>query len=139
MYTNAAILKIEKPLTPWVIAEPSGKILCAHCDCMAGLGECCSLVASLLWAVEAGVQIRDSMTVTQKKDYLVMPNGVKDVPYAPVKALRKKKSITAIQTWQLPTDNTTLPSPCSTSRSSKSPAPEFEEATEQETEAFSLH
>lgn len=38
-----------------LLHEPSGKILCAHCDCMAGLGECCSHVASLLWAVEAGV------------------------------------------------------------------------------------
>ena len=54
----------EKPLTPWVIAETNGKILCAHCDCMAGLGECCSHVASLLWAVEAAIRIRDSMTVT---------------------------------------------------------------------------
>ena len=47
----------EKPL-----AEPSGKILCAHCDCMAGLGECCSHVALILWAVEAGVRLRDLMT-----------------------------------------------------------------------------
>lgn len=38
-----------------LLHEPSGKILCAHCHCMAGLGECCSHVASLLWAVEAGV------------------------------------------------------------------------------------
>ena len=43
--------------------------------------------ASLLWAVEAGVRIRESMTVTQKKAYLVMLNGVKDVPYALVKSI----------------------------------------------------
>ena len=53
---------------------------------MAGLGECCSHVASILWAVEAGVRIRDSMTVIQNKAYWVMPNGVKDVLYAPVKS-----------------------------------------------------
>ena len=57
----------EKPLLPWVIVESSGKVLACHCNCMAGLGETCSHVASLLWAVEAGVRMRDSMTVTQKR------------------------------------------------------------------------
>ena len=42
----------EKPLLPWVIAEASGKILAGHCNCMAGLGESCRHVASLLWAVK---------------------------------------------------------------------------------------
>ena len=56
----------EKPLTPWVVAECTGKILAAHCDCVAGLGETCSHVASLLFAIESGVRIRDSMTVMQK-------------------------------------------------------------------------
>ena len=37
---------------------------------MAGLGESCSHVGLLLWAVEAGVHLRDSMTVTQKKGLL---------------------------------------------------------------------
>ncbi|KAL9950729.1 hypothetical protein ACROYT_G043277 [Oculina patagonica] len=27
----------EKPLTPWVVCEKSGKVLYVHCDCMAGL------------------------------------------------------------------------------------------------------
>ena len=74
----------EKPLTLWVIAEESGKVIVGHCNCMAGLGESCSHVASLLWAVESGVRMRDSMTVTQKKAYWVIPNVVKEVPYAPV-------------------------------------------------------
>ena len=103
---------------------------------MAGLGECCSHVASLLWAVEAGVRIRDSMTVTQKKAYWVMPSGVKDVPYAQVKDIEfigKKRSVTAIQTSQFLSGS--QPSP-STPRSSKSPTSAFEEATEKETEAF---
>ena len=39
----------DKPLIPWFIAKCDGKILAAHCDCMAGLGETCSHVASLLW------------------------------------------------------------------------------------------
>ena len=74
----------EKPLTPWVIAEVGGKIVGGHCDCMAGLGETCSHVASMLWAIESGIRLRDSMTVTQKKAYWVIPNSVKEVPYAPI-------------------------------------------------------
>jgi hypothetical protein len=71
----------EKPLLPWVIAECGGKILAGHCNCMAGLGETCSHVGSLLWAIEAGVRIRESMTVTQKKAYWVIPPAVKEVQY----------------------------------------------------------
>ena len=73
-----------KPLLPWIISECPGKILAGHCNCMAGLGETCSHVASLLWANEAGVRDRDSMTLTQKKAYWVLPHSMKDVPYAPL-------------------------------------------------------
>ena len=31
----------EKATSPWIITEQSGKVLAAHCDCMAGLGEVC--------------------------------------------------------------------------------------------------
>ena len=73
------------------------------------------------------------MTVIQKKAYWVMPNGVKDVQYAPVKSI---EFITAIQTSQFLRGNTPSPSPCSTPRSSNSSAPAFEEAAKEETEAF---
>ena len=92
----------EKPLLLWVIAESSGKVLACHCNCMAGLGETCSHVASLLWAVEAGVRMRDSMTVTQKKAYWVLPPSVKEVPYAPlshINFLGCSGSLTAL--WSL--------------------------------------
>ena len=29
-------------LQPWVAVEKNGLIICAHCTCMAGLGEACS-------------------------------------------------------------------------------------------------
>lgn len=80
LQVNHSMKLSQKPLTPWVIAEDGGKIISAHCDCMAGLGESCSHIASLLWAVESGVRIRDSMTVTPKKAYWVIPNGIKEVP-----------------------------------------------------------
>ena len=77
----------QKPLTPWVTAEKDGKILCGHCDCMAGLGECCSHVASLLWAVVCGVRYRESLTVTQRPAYWAMPSGIRDIHYAPVRKI----------------------------------------------------
>ena len=49
---------------------------------MAGLGETCSHIASVLWAVESGVRHRDSLTVTQKEAYWVLPTRIKEVPYA---------------------------------------------------------
>ncbi len=52
---------------------------------MAGQGESCTHIASVLFAIESGVHIRDSITVTPKKAYWVMPTGVKEVNYAPVK------------------------------------------------------
>ena len=70
----------EKPLVPWTIAERNGRILAAHCDCMAGLRETWTHVASLLWVTAAGVEKRDSLTVTQKSAYWVMPPALKAVP-----------------------------------------------------------
>ena len=87
----------EKPLTPLVVAERSGKILGLHCDCVTGLGETCSHVGSLLFAIESGVRIRDSMTATQKKAYWVMPTGAKEHQYAPVKDVDLKKGSAAIR------------------------------------------
>ncbi len=49
----------EKPLIPWIFAEENGKINFGHCNCMAGLGESCSHVRSLLWAIQAGVRMRE--------------------------------------------------------------------------------
>ena len=78
----------EKPLLPWIISECPGKVLAGHCNCMAGLGETCSHVASLLWDIEAGVRIRDSMTATQNKACWVLPPSMKDVPYAPLRQIK---------------------------------------------------
>ena len=74
----------EKPLIPWIIAETEGKILGGHCNCTAGLGKTCSNITSTLWAIESGVHLRDSMTVTQKEAYWILPTKVKEVPYAEI-------------------------------------------------------
>ena len=68
----------EKPLTPM----ESGKILATHCDCAARIGETCSHVASLLWIIGVRVKNRDSLMVTQKSAYWVIPPAIQLVPYA---------------------------------------------------------
>ena len=56
-----------------------GRILAAHCDCMAGLGGTCSHVASLFWVIDFGVESRESLTVTHTSAYWVMPPAMKSV------------------------------------------------------------
>ena len=58
---------------------------------MAGIGESCSHVASDLWAIERGVRIRGSMTVTQKKASWVIPGVFKDIPYAPISYIKRQE------------------------------------------------
>ncbi|XDV13806.1 hypothetical protein PO909_002133 [Leuciscus waleckii] len=66
-------------LVPWLIAEKSGIVICGHCTCMAGLGEVCSHVSALLFAIEATVKLRNSKTVTQEKSYWLLPSAIKKV------------------------------------------------------------
>ena len=77
----------EPSLKPWVIAEINGKILCAHCNCMAGLGESCSHIGALLFALEAVVKIRNAKTVTQDKAYWLLPSSVNKVKYETVQEI----------------------------------------------------
>ena len=63
---------------------------------MAGLGETCSHVASLLWVIAVGVERRQSLTVTQKSVYWVMPPGAQKAPYGQIHDIefvgKKRKS-----------------------------------------------
>ena len=53
-------------MQPWIIADQSGTVVSAHCQCMAGLGESCSHVAALLFSVDTMVKLSDPTTITQK-------------------------------------------------------------------------
>ena len=64
---NHSLWLREKSSWTWVITEQDGKIIAAHCICMAGLGKPCSHVGALLFAIEAAVKIRNSVTVTSIK------------------------------------------------------------------------
>ena len=74
----------DTPLRVWFLAEKCGTVIAAHCDCMAGLCEGCSHVGALLFAVEAGVRIRDATTCTQEKNKWLLPSHVREIPYLPV-------------------------------------------------------
>ena len=71
----------EKPLQPWIIADKAGTVCTAHCDCMAGLGEACTHIATLLFAVDTTVKIPDSKTVTQEPAYWLLPSTHREVRY----------------------------------------------------------
>ena len=58
-----------------------GTIVTAHCKCLAGLGEVCSRVGAVLFAVEAGVRIREAQTCTSLACKWLMPIAVKSVLY----------------------------------------------------------
>lgn len=78
----------------------NGKLVGALCDCMAGLGELCSHVASLLWVIGVGVEKRNQQ-VTQQSAYWVMSPPVRSVQYLPIKEIdfigKKRKSSLAVQ------------------------------------------
>ena len=77
----------EKPLGSWIIAEPDDKVLAAYCTCMAGLSEACSHIASLLFSIDAMVQVRDKKTVTQVNAYWLLPISVKGVEYKEIREI----------------------------------------------------
>lgn len=66
---------------------------------MAGLGEACTHIATLLFAVDTTVKIRDSKTVTQEPAYWLLPATHREVRYREVgeidftSALTKKKQL----------------------------------------------
>ncbi|XP_053392305.1 uncharacterized protein LOC128554988 [Mercenaria mercenaria] len=72
----------ETALRPWVIVDTTGVVDTAHCDCMAGLGEACSHVGSLLFYLEAAARINASKTVTQEKAHWLLPRSIDKVPYS---------------------------------------------------------
>ena len=50
------------PVKVWVAAKMDGMVICAHCDCMAGLCEACSRIAAILFTLDANVQARKCLT-----------------------------------------------------------------------------
>ncbi len=61
----------EPPVTPWIILD-SKSIKSSHCTCMAGLGEVCSHVGSVLFLLE--YSSRNEKTVTDVRAYWTLPS-----------------------------------------------------------------
>ena len=67
-------------LPVWIITEKQGTIISARCcGCKAGLGECCSYVASVLFYLEAWTKIHGKLSCTQVKCPWILPSDVKEV------------------------------------------------------------
>ena len=112
---------------------------------MAGLGESCSHVACVLWALKCGARMHQSMTVIQKKTYWVIPGGIKYVPYAPAQQIRfiGKNKLAASSTLasissasDISSDTSPSPKPSSSSSSSKLPTEVVPIPTTQEMSTF---
>ena len=77
----------ETPLRVWIILEESGEVCCAHCNCMAGLGEVCTHIAAVLFYMEAVTRIQGKQTCTQTECEWLIPSYYKNIEYKPVKEI----------------------------------------------------
>ena len=63
----------------WIIAENEGTVLCAHCvGCIAGLRECCSHIASVLFYLEVWNRLNGKLACTRVKCDWILPSYVKE-------------------------------------------------------------
>ncbi|KAL3892042.1 hypothetical protein ACJMK2_004282 [Sinanodonta woodiana] len=53
----------DTPLKTFIIAQQTGIVETAHCDCMAGHGEACSHVGALLVYIETAVRLENTKTL----------------------------------------------------------------------------
>ena len=65
--------------------ERSGEVCCAHCTCMAGLGEACTHVAAVRFYLETAVRITRQPTCTQQECQWLIPAFHKHIPYLRIK------------------------------------------------------
>ena len=71
------------PLRPWVAVEDTELVICAHCNCMAGLGEVCCQISAVLITLEIDTKLKDSMSCTSLP-CTWLPPSFQPVSYAPV-------------------------------------------------------
>ena len=74
--------RLATPTKSWIAAKTEGTIVCAHCDCMAGLGEACSHIAALLFTdLERNTQQQKLTMCTSLPSSWLLPS-FQDVPYS---------------------------------------------------------
>eukprot|EP00794_Sanderia_malayensis_P014628 gene14628-16147_t len=85
--------RMNDPLVQlWIITNEEGTVISAHCTCMAGLGECCSHIASVLFYIEVWTRLNGKLACTQVKCTWILPSFVKQIDYAEVKDIIFKSS-----------------------------------------------
>ena len=73
-------------LQPWFAAEKSGTIICAHCTCMAGIGEACSHISALLFAAETHTRfVKNTACTSLPCGWL--PPTLQNVTYKPISGI----------------------------------------------------
>jgi len=87
------------PVKAWVAVEQSGIIICAHCDCMAGLGEACSHISAIVFALDANTQERKSLSCTSLPCSWLPPT-FKNVPLSHIDFSKKEKTSMARKTYE---------------------------------------
>ena len=86
------------PVKPWVAAEKGGTVICAHCTCMAGLGEGCSHISALMFVLEANTKMQNNVSCTSQLCSW-LPPSMQKVEYAPISRIdfstpaKKRKSM----------------------------------------------
>ena len=48
----------------WISVKQSGEVLCAHCTCMAGAGEACSHITSILFTLDMNTRMKQQFSCT---------------------------------------------------------------------------
>ncbi len=76
-------LSVPPPAKAWIGADSNGVVVCAHCNCMAGLGEACYHIAVILFTLDANVQVKQSMSCTSMPCSW-LPPSFKNVSFAPI-------------------------------------------------------
>ena len=69
------------PLEPWVVIKSTGEVICGHCTCMAGLGETCSHIGTLLYWTGYQVQRYTTVSSTSKPNEWLQLRTIKQVPF----------------------------------------------------------
>ena len=104
----------ETPLKCWIVTEESGEVCCAHCNCMAGLGETCTHIAAILFYLEAAHRFVEVKTCTQGACEWNVPT-LKTVEYLPTKLIdftsargKKRKLDDMLEGCETQTDEVTV-------------------------------
>ncbi|XP_068691131.1 uncharacterized protein [Montipora foliosa] len=86
--------RMNEALIPiWIITEKDGTINCTHClGCKAGLAESCSLIASVLFYLEAWTKVNGRLACTQMKCSWILPSFASKVEYSRVRDINFKSA-----------------------------------------------